>query len=282
MSDLMENKMDQEQLIQSEPKSTKGIPWPKPEFKKLKALKAKCGILYKASAKYVKPFIQKNKKHCLIIGSSVGVMIIIGVIAAFTFSGGNHNNKVSDLRAGSTLNTQYVKSQTPQNPIHDQLNDISAKLANIEQNLSSKHAYVDLGQVRQSIESLQSQVNQLATHSNKIITEEIKESTEQLKGQLTTIKKELQVITNAKVHHKILKASSLPFTVLSIDNIQQSEVVTVNVDHKVVPLDIGDSIAGWTLATASNVNQKAEFKNVNDDYVRVNLNAISQSSKGGS
>lgn len=280
MSDPMENKIEQEQPAQSELKAKKGIPWPKPELKKLKALKESCVILYRSGAKYTKPFIQKNKKPCVILASSLGVIIVIGSVAAFAASGGNSGSKDTLAKTDASLNTQYVKSQAPQNPIHEQLDDISEKLANIEQNLSEKSAYVDLDQVKHSLVSLQTQVNQLADHSNQIITQEIKLSTEQLEGQLATIKKELQVITSTKRHHKMLRPSNLPFHVLSIDNIQQSEVVTVDFDHKIVPIDIGDSIAGWTLATASNVDQKAEFKNANDDYVLINLNSISQSVQG--
>src|SRR4051812_26153448 len=51
------------------------------------------------------------------------------------------------FKSGDTVSPE-VPAVPLQNPIRDELGDISAKLANIEQNLSGNQSYVDIQEIR--------------------------------------------------------------------------------------------------------------------------------------
>ena len=167
-----------------------------------------------------------------------------------------------------------ISSDLPQNPIREELGDIAAKLANIEETLSQNQSAGDLSAVRQSLSSLETEINHVADHSNEVLSQEIQSSTVALQGELSEIKKEMQTLHDEKAHHKQVDPSNLPFTVQSIDNIQEMEVVTVQFDHTFSPLDVGDTLAGWTLVSANTTQQQAEFKNNHENYVLIDLSVV--------
>ena len=222
------------------------------------------------------PIFQKNKWACIACAALIVFIIFILLILALS---GHHHEKVSPIQAKPIIMNEHSQVKASDNPIHDELDDISAKLANIEQKLGQRHAYVNLDEVRKSLGSLNAQVGNLANHSNQIVTAQIKSSTKQLQGQLSTIKQELAVITAKKTHHKMMNVSALPFKVMSIDNIQQHEVVTIRYANRILPIDIGDSIANWALVSANTVDQKAQFRTTNNNYVLVDLNELNEGNK---
>jgi len=247
----------------------------------LKILKAKVVPFAANQWSKAKPLISQYKKQLIIAGAILVVLIIIAVIG--TMLSRSHSTQDSKNYTGSYPVSGYSASttgQTGSNILSEQLTDISAKLGSVEQKISGGHAYVNLDQVRMKLSDLHAEVTSLAAQSNQLITRQIRASTDQLQSELVTIKKELALMSNKKLHHHQLSASSLPFKVVSIDNIQQSEVVTINYVHRIVPLEIGDALAGWTLISASNVDQKAQFRNQNDNYVSLNLNQISVFDRG--
>jgi|688.fasta_scaffold571031_2 hypothetical protein len=161
-----------------------------------------------------------------------------------------------------------------QNPIREELGDISAKLANIEEALSQNQSAGDLSAVRQSLSSLETEIKHVADHSNEVLSQEIQASTSVLQGELSEIKQEMQTLQDEKAHHKQVDPSNLPFAVQSIDNIQEMEVVTVQFDHTFSPLDVGDTLAGWSLVSANTTKQQAEFKNDHENYVLIDLSVV--------
>ncbi len=246
----------------------------------LKAGKAKFTPFVAKQWFKLKPIFSQYKKQLIIAGASLLVFIIIAVMAVMLSHG--KSNKATTTDAGSYQFSGYATTKPGEpgsNILSEQLTNISAKLGRVEQKISGGHAYVNLDQVRTELSTLHAEVTELAAQSNQLITKQIKSSTEQLQSQLVMIKKELALMSDKKMHHHELSASSLPFTVVSIDNIQQSEVVTINYAHRIIPLEIGDALAGWTLISASNIDQKAQFRNQNDNDVSLNLNQISGSTQ---
>ena len=212
--------------------------------------------------------------------------LIIGVVAVFAVSAcvaftvfHNKKSTVNNNDLDSVMVHTSDVNAPKTNEFKIQLSDISSQLSSIEGSLSNKHAYVDLDKVRKSVVGLQTQVKSLADHSNELITQQIKSSTSQLQTELVSIKKQLAVLTAKKSHHKMLNSSALPFSVMSIDNIQESNVVTINYGHRFIPLDVGDNIAGWELSSASSVNQKAQFRNSKNEYVFIGMNQLSHEFK---
>ncbi len=49
--------------------------------------------------------------------------------------------------------------------------------------------------------------------------------------------------------------------------------------HHSLPIEIGQTLAGWRLVNASSADQKAEFSDTNNDRAIINLNQIHQEKK---
>ncbi|PCI35422.1 MAG: hypothetical protein COB50_05435 [Thiotrichales bacterium] len=215
----------------------------------------------------LKPLVLQHKKVSLLVGSSCSVIMVILLFAGFHSA--SHNTRSSVINGDN-----QVKEVTIRNPIHYQLNDISIKLNNINKNLSKSHAYVNLDKTRNSLVALQTTINKLASSSNAMVKHQIQASTNKLQGQLHNINQQLAILNTKKSHHKSLKAESLPFSAMSIDNIQQINVVTIDYGHRIFPIEVGDAIAGWQLVKASSQAQVAEFRDKHDNYVVINLREI--------
>jgi hypothetical protein len=217
----------------------------------------------------VKRFRNFGKTGTLI----VAVLVILVILVGWLIGLANH-------RSQSIARTQALPTHTPRlpaNPIHAQLNDMALTLAHIEQQLSAHRGGqggVSLQELRPILAALQAKMNRLAAHSDQLIQQQIQRSTAQLSSQLTAMNHTLAQMNPDTTHHRALTSASLPFQVVSIDTIQQSEVVTVRYAHRLVPLDVGDSLAGWRLATARDINQQAQFINAQSDSVSIDLNEI--------
>ena len=203
------------------------------------------------------------------IGLMGGAVVVVVVVAAVFMS--HHHRKVVQHRAKVAQHhankVGIPKAVMPQNT---QLSTISSQLDALAHQLSNNQAYVNLDKVQQSLAQLQHQLQNMTASSNAEITKQIHHSTAQLQKQLTGVKHTMERLMQ-KQHHRQLAPSNLPFKVISIDTIQQANVVTVSFDHRFLPLDIGDSLSGWQLMKAKADAMTAEFKNDHQQYVTVDL-----------
>ncbi len=232
----------------------------------------------KIGYRYVKEQVLKRKKASIIVAVVVLALIVMSIVAKAHRTAAPTSLKhsaVHQKQASATATTPHQKAHAVAagNSVGEQLNDISIKLANIEQKLSSGKGDINISDIKTSLASLGAQVSQLADHSNQLISQEIKQSASKTQSQLGAIKKELTSMNASKTQRHKVSAADLPFAVVSIDNIQQSEIVTVNYAHHTIPLEVGQSLAGWRLMSANSANQKAEFSN-KKDYAPVNLNQL--------
>lgn len=212
--------------------------------------------------------LKTDKKKTLKVMGGIALLFVV-ILAAFVLRNSSSTQRV--LISKHTAQKQQTIS-VKSNPLADQLNDISAKLAHLEQGLSGNQAYMNIGQLKQSLAALQAQVSQVSQQSNHLLSEEIERSTKSLQQQLTTIKKSLSVMTIQRAHHKQLSANALPFKVVSIDNIQQADVVSVSYAHRILPLNMGEQLAGWTLLHANDADQHAQFQDQHGNQVMIQLN----------
>lgn len=95
----------------------------------------------------------------------------------------------------------------------------------------------------------------------------------QLKTVLTDIYKEINAMqqvllsmknTTTKIPVNTLvpvSTASLPFQITSIDVIADTPFVMVNLDHQVLPMSVGDKLAGWQLQRVSYSRGEAQFDN---------------------
>ena len=208
-----------------------------------------------------------NKK--IIIGAIA--VICIGILFL-------SHHKITHLKKSIQNTKSVVKTLgtvTQINPEQNQLNDISAKLANIEKILNNKGAYVDIDNIKTSLSILIAKVNALSQANDQAITNQITQSKKQLNQKLNTINVELSDIKKQNTPHRVISASHLPFQVVSIDNIQNDDIVSVHYDNHLLPIELNAKLAGWTLIKANTEDQTAQFENKSQDYVNIGLNDIS-------
>lgn len=187
-------------------------------------------------------------------------------------------NGISSNGQQATVDSIGLTHQAPS--VAAEFDDIAEKLAHIEASLSKDHTIVNVDQVRSDIANLATQVNQATARANAEISEQIKASTAALEQKLGQVNSQLVKLNRHSAHHRFLMVSSLPFKVMSIDNIQEADVVSVDYGHHVVPVDVGESIAGWTLVSANSAQQKAQFRNAHHEYVAINLNTLHTNARG--
>jgi seryl-tRNA synthetase len=211
--------------------------------------------------------LKLSKKHALIYAPIVAVVIILLVV----FSLNSHQTRT--LKAKTLIETKV-----PNNNFNESLEDISAKLANLETKLASGGAVVNLDSLRKEVQQIQKQSDQLVHRSNELIKKEIESSNQVLVEKLESISGELKKLQDEKKQTTFLKSRDLPFKVISVDNIQQHNIVTVSYDHTVFPMDVGDYLAEWKLISADFVQQKAEFSNKRDQHIVIDLNRIEKGS----
>ncbi len=206
------------------------------------------------------------------------IMLIVAVFLALIFFAEKLHLKNKEL-VTIKMSEKNVPAVTisPEKIMQNQLNDISAKLANIESSLSNKDAYVDIDSIKSTVASLITQVNEITQKDDNAITTQITQGNDQLNTQLKTIKTTLSEIKQQNVHHTVIPASNLPFQVVSIDNIQENDIVTINYENHIAPLEINESLAGWRLVKANTNDQKATFENKAKNYVKIDLNNVSDS-----
>lgn len=70
---------------------------------------------------------------------------------------------------------------------------------------------------------------------------------------------------------KYLNGKALPFQVSYLDMISGQPFVSVNYEHHVIPLGIGDKLNGWTMTLADYAGQSVEFSNGQGQYIKVIL-----------
>ena len=217
--------------------------------------------------KVVSMRLKTTPKKTIRIGGSIFVLVMILTIVL------TESTKKSGFKSDST-SMETTKVTLPENSVGIQLTDISVKLANVEHRLSSQKPVVNLDPIRTEISQLASQTKSLAEKSNEMFSQEIQDSTQELNQQLTVIKNELQKLQQEQHRIRYISANTLPFKVMHIDNIQQNNVVTVEYNHTIFPMELGDYLAGWKLISADFTNQKAEFINDKQQHTLVDINRL--------
>ena len=66
-----------------------------------------------------------------------------------------------------------------------------------------------------------------------------------------------------------LEAKTLPFQVISVDVIAEQPFVSVEENHRILPLGMGDSLAGWKLVSADYDAVEVVFENDKGQYVKI-------------
>lgn len=160
-------------------------------------------------------------------------------------------------------------------PIQPQIHDLSSlenRLQAIESKLNQPIKAPDLSPINQNLQQLGQFIQQLNNKDDHQLGELFTTGQVALKKQLDGISDLLNKLDEQKHPVKTLPASALPFQVLSIDSIQEVSVATVAYDFKTQALELGDSLASWTVVHLDFAKQVIEFENQDKVHVRLNLN----------
>lgn len=225
--------------------------------------------------KKIKPIysklLQQHKKLTIAI-TSVVILTLIILILSFGVSSNSKTRASSQLTNNELLSKSSNGAQQflAGDYLKLRLQDISDQLSTVLTQLNQSNG----ADARRKIAVLMDQMKTLSSESNKLVTRQIQDSTNSLQRQLKVIQHQLDQLKEAQKHVKYLKVSDLPLHVISIDNIQQNNVVTIDYNKTTFPIEIGSYVAGWKLIAADFVDQKAEFINSKEQHVVVDLNRM--------
>ena len=237
----------------------------------LKAIKALVAYFRAYKLKVLPKLRTLSKIRKVQMSALLSLILVVFII--FFSAHAPKKHKTTDKAINRIANTQTAQT-TNSYFLGKQLEDIAIKLAKIQTELAKNTGVLDLDPIKEQIKQLVAQTQDLSDKSSGIISKQIQDNTEQLKIELNIIKAKLTMLQQEKQKIAYLKPVDLPFTVVSLDNIQQNNVVTVNYDYQTIPINIGDYLAGWKLINADFADQKAEFINQKNQHIIVDLNHL--------
>ncbi|WP_133127695.1 hypothetical protein [Legionella nagasakiensis] len=160
-------------------------------------------------------------------------------------------------------------------PAQSQIQDLlslESRLHAIESKLNQPVKAPDLSPINQNLHQLGQFIQKLNNKDDHQLGELFTTGQVALKKQLDGIAALLNKLDEQKHPVKTLPASALPFQVLSIDSIQEVSVASVAYDFKTKALELGDSLAGWTVVHLDFAQQVIEFENQDKALVRLHVN----------
>ncbi len=206
-------------------------------------------------------FVGKSKILSALVFATMAVIIVITLIL-------HHQTTVTALE--QKKEEQLIVSQTQH--LSSELSDISVKISDVQKQLQSGDNQ-DIEEVKKTLLSLSSQVKTIADDSNTIIEKAIEVNTTKLQQQLGSIQTQLVEIKDHKNKINIVDPDQLGFKVVDIFNMDHEDIVSIHYGAHTVPLIEGETIAGWSLVSASFATQRAEFMNEKNQHVIINLNS---------
>ncbi len=173
---------------------------------------------------------------------------------------------------GLILRAMHLNDNTTDNDvISSRLNDIQSQLITLQTEIKKPVEKIDLSSINQDFNKLAGLIEQLKSTDEDKLNQLVLESRSELTQKLDTIHEVVSTLDKKKHPIKYLPITTLPFKVLSIDSIQQVSVASVTYDFKTVPMERGETLAGWSVLEIDFGKQRLVFENSNKDRVLVTL-----------
>jgi len=195
-------------------------------------------------------------KKYFLIGFPTVVFIFL-VVMLFTLA--HQDTQLSKLMV--ELENKQMASTVEQ--INGMRSQIEKLAANTKDSSSINQMNQELGEIEKDVTGV--------AKSN-----ELQKIAADMVAHLNELEKSVVANNHAKQY---LDIKALPFQVVSVDVIAEQPFVSVDYQHHVLPLSVGDSLAGWKLVQADYAAVEAEFINNQGQYVKVN--ALAQLSSIG-
>lgn len=229
----------------------------------------------------------KKHPHRWIIGAGIGIFLLLLLIAIVTVVHQHHQRqheatvKSSSKRVVTTPAPAKLTATTAQ-PALSQLHDITLQLAHIEQLLTTSTAGAGANTKAGSVALSPHALSQLEHNLSQQMQQALAPIQAELTAQHRTLLALQQQLKTAHQQPKalpVVSASTLPFTLLSLDNIEQHTLATIRYDNQTTAIGVGEAVAGWKLVEADTTNQTAIFASQKGKVV-VNLNTFTHQEAG--
>lgn len=158
--------------------------------------------------------------------------------------------------------------------VHKQLMDLEDQLGNLAFEVKKSAKPLDLNTINQEIKHLSEMLEKNNLKGDEEISQLFSENHIQLTQKLDGINQIVNQLSKTHQPIQYLEINALPFTVLSIDSIQQIPVASVMYDFKTIPLEVKDSLAGWIVINLNFGKQQIEFENTKKEHVIVVLGEV--------
>lgn len=178
-----------------------------------------------------------------------------------------------NLTLGITAILLQPKANHEPTIINQRLNEIQSQLGNLQKAPAEK---IDLSTINQDFNRLETLINNLKSKDEGQLNQLVVESRTQLSNKLDAMHTAIDSLDKKQHPIKYLPVSALPFTVISIDSIQQVSVASVTYDFKTIPLEKSDALAGWTVLSVDFGKQKIELENASKERVVVAMEEVDQ------
>ena len=175
------------------------------------------------------------------------------------------------LGLGSTLNKPVVATPTEPSEatVASHFNEVQKELISLKETVSKPAPTVNVKKITKQLATLSNSVAELREETRKQLAETLTQTQDTLGKELHSIKEVVTHMGDKKPSVTYLPLANLPFSIVSIDSIQQVPVASVVYDLKTVPLEKGDSIAGWKVVRVDYSKQRLELENRRHERVLV-------------
>lgn len=149
------------------------------------------------------------------------------------------------------------------------LNELQSQLKSLGETVNKPLPEVNFDAITQQIAQLSSRLDKLREADSKQLTETLSYTQNTLGQELHSIKEVVTHLDDKKSPVKYVPIKSLPFSVVSIDSIQQVPVASIAYDYKTIPLEKGDALAGWKVVSVDYGKQRLELENARAERVLI-------------
>ena len=184
--------------------------------------------------------IKNNRLFPIVVVSTIGFLLVV-ILAVMIHQGHNFS---------TTAQLQNQKSRVILHEINE-MNDAIHKLSTTAQHSEEyKEALNNMSQTLAQLAKTAVTLNDL--HA---VSTQIQSMQNEVDNQLGDLKSEFSL-----THKHYLDADALPFKVISIDVMDGQPFVSVEYQHLMTPLAVGDALAGWKVSYADYANSAVEFE----------------------
>lgn len=179
-------------------------------------------------------------------------------------------------RNNNSMPATKQQNQVTASLVAERLDALHSQLESIEKTTRKPLPEINLSGITEQIASLSKSINELREADKQHLTQTLSQTEAALGHELHSIREVVNHLDAKKSPVKYLSIKELPFAIISIDSIQQVPVASVAYDYKTIPLERGDSLAGWKIVSVDYSRQRIELENAKSERIVVTQDHIGQ------